>query len=89
MAEITKIDPNFNKDNFLRECEREIVPTVLEASLKSLNCIFVLLCFKPCYISLRADNTQGKGIVSVKPLNVAYYMSQQFISIAGSMVRST
>ena len=50
MAEITKIDPNFNKDKFLRECEREIVPTVLEVSLKFLNRIFVLLCFKPCCI---------------------------------------
>ena len=30
IAEITKIDPNFNKDKFLMECEREIIPTVLE-----------------------------------------------------------
>ena len=32
LAEITKIDPNFNKDKFLMECEREIIPTVLEVS---------------------------------------------------------
>lgn len=30
LAEIAKIDPNFNKDKFLLECEREIIPTVLE-----------------------------------------------------------
>ena len=30
LAEIAKIDPNFNKDRFLIECEREIIPTVLE-----------------------------------------------------------
>ena len=37
LAEVTKIDPNFNKDKFLIECEREIIPTVLEV------CKFVLL----------------------------------------------
>lgn len=30
IAEITKIDPSFNKDNFIKECEFEIIPTVLE-----------------------------------------------------------
>jgi len=34
IAEITKIDPNFNKDLFLKECEFEIIPTVLEAFLR-------------------------------------------------------
>ena len=42
IAEITKIDPNFNKDKFLMECEREIIPTVLEVfatfyDLRSFN----------------------------------------------------
>jgi import inner membrane translocase subunit TIM44 len=32
LAEITKIDPSFNKDNFLHECEYEIIPTVLQVS---------------------------------------------------------
>ena len=30
MAEITRIDPQFNKDRFLKECEFEIIPSVLE-----------------------------------------------------------
>ena len=30
MAEITRIDPQFNKDSFLKECEFEIIPSVLE-----------------------------------------------------------
>lgn len=34
LTEISKIDPNFNKDNFLKECEREIIPTVLEAFIQ-------------------------------------------------------
>jgi len=31
LSEITKIDPGFNKDKFVKECEFEIIPTVLEA----------------------------------------------------------
>ncbi|CAG0887515.1 unnamed protein product, partial [Cyprideis torosa] len=31
LTEIIKIDPSFDKDVFLRECEREIIPTILEA----------------------------------------------------------
>ena len=34
LTEIAKIDPNFNKENFLKECEFEIIPTVLEVSLQ-------------------------------------------------------
>ena len=30
LTEIAKIDPSFNKENFLKECEFEIIPTVLE-----------------------------------------------------------
>jgi len=34
IAEITKIDPQFNKENFIKECEFEIIPTVLEAYMR-------------------------------------------------------
>ncbi|XP_066932559.1 mitochondrial import inner membrane translocase subunit TIM44-like [Clytia hemisphaerica] len=34
LTEISKIDPSFNKENFLKECEFEIIPTVLEAFLR-------------------------------------------------------
>ena len=37
LAEITKIDPSFNKDNFLHECEYEIIPTVLQVSLLAIS----------------------------------------------------
>ena len=33
LAEITKIDPSFNKENFLHECEYEIIPTVLQVDI--------------------------------------------------------
>jgi hypothetical protein len=33
LSEITKIDPQFNKDKFLQECEFEIIPAVLEVNI--------------------------------------------------------
>lgn len=33
LSEITRIDPQFNKDKFLHECEFEIIPSVLEVGL--------------------------------------------------------
>ena len=34
LAEINKIDPNFDKEAFVKECQFEIIPTVLEAYLR-------------------------------------------------------
>ena len=34
LAEIHKIDPNFDKEAFVKECQFEIIPTVLEAYLR-------------------------------------------------------
>ena len=30
LTEIVKMDPTFDKDEFIKECEREIIPNVLE-----------------------------------------------------------
>ena len=38
LAEITKIDPSFNKDSFLHECEYEIIPTVLQVGASYKGC---------------------------------------------------
>ena len=34
LAEITKIDPQFNKDKFIHECEFDIIPSVLEVKMQ-------------------------------------------------------
>lgn len=34
LTEICKIDPDFNKENFVRMCEKEIIPNVLEAIIR-------------------------------------------------------
>ena len=34
LGEIHKIDPNFDKETFIKECQFEIIPTILEAYLQ-------------------------------------------------------
>lgn len=34
LAEIHKIDPSFNKEEFLKQCKYEIIPSVLEAYMQ-------------------------------------------------------
>ena len=34
LTEITKMDPNFCKEQFLKDCERDIIPNVLEAMIR-------------------------------------------------------
>lgn len=43
MAEISRIDPQFNKDSFLKECEFEIIPAVLEVHVRGCTEINYLL----------------------------------------------
>lgn len=30
LTEILKVDPSFDKDSFLKQCERDIIPNILE-----------------------------------------------------------
>lgn len=30
LTEIVKADPNFDKDSFLKQCEKDIIPNILE-----------------------------------------------------------
>ena len=68
MAEISRIDPQFNKDSFLKECEFEIIPSVLEVS-----CTEQRPCIGQLYKKmssgaqeLRECRTQGGGVFEVK-----------------------
>ncbi|XP_027055265.1 mitochondrial import inner membrane translocase subunit TIM44-like [Pocillopora damicornis] len=62
MAEITRIDPQFNKDSFLKECEFEIIPSVLEAFLKGDLEILKDWCHEPAYNVLAAQIEQTKQL---------------------------
>jgi len=62
IAEITKIDPRFNKDTFIKECEFEIIPTVLEAFLRGdVECLEDW-CHEGAYNVLAAQIKQNESI---------------------------
>lgn len=37
LTEILKVDPSFDKDSFLKQCERDIIPNILEVCLNADN----------------------------------------------------
>lgn len=41
LTEIVKADPTFDKDSFLKQCEKDIIPNILEVLL--LFCLLILL----------------------------------------------
>ncbi|XP_046864317.1 LOW QUALITY PROTEIN: mitochondrial import inner membrane translocase subunit TIM44-like [Xenia sp. Carnegie-2017] len=61
LAEITKIDPNFNKDKFLHECQYEIIPTVLQAYINGDMDLLQDWCHERTYSILAAQIEQNKA----------------------------
>lgn len=41
LTEIVKADPTFDKDSFLKQCEKDIIPNILEVILLLLSSILV------------------------------------------------
>ena len=37
LTEIVKADPTFDKDSFLKQCEKDIIPNILEVTLTILR----------------------------------------------------
>jgi len=66
LTEISKIDPSFNKENFLKECEFEIIPTVLEAFLRGDLDILQDWCHEGAFsiLSQNVKQTQQMGLVN-------------------------
>jgi import inner membrane translocase subunit TIM44 len=52
LAEIRKLDPNFDKETFIRECRYEIIPTVLEAFLQGKDDILKDWCHEAVRITI-------------------------------------
>lgn len=48
LTEILKVDPSFDKDSFLKLCERDIIPNILEVGLGCELCYFCCRIFKKC-----------------------------------------
>lgn len=43
LTEILKVDPSFDKDSFLKQCERDIIPNILEVTPISADITQVFL----------------------------------------------
>lgn len=49
LTEICKVEPNFNEKIFLRNCEIDIIPNILEAMIRGNLEILRDWCFESCY----------------------------------------
>ncbi len=47
LAEICKIDPSFTREDFMKQCQFEIIPTVLEAFLRGDSGALKDWCYEP------------------------------------------
>ncbi|CRK96766.1 CLUMA_CG009971, isoform A [Clunio marinus] len=73
LTEICKIDPNFNEKRFLRECENDIIPNILEAKVRGNLDILKDWCFESTY------NIIATPIQAAKKLG--YYLDSKVLDI--------
>jgi len=66
LAEISKIDPHFNKTQFIKECEFEIIPTVLEAYIRGDVDILQDWCHEGAFnvLSTQIKQYQSMGLIN-------------------------
>ncbi|XP_032593377.1 mitochondrial import inner membrane translocase subunit TIM44 isoform X2 [Drosophila grimshawi] len=60
MTELVKIDPNFDQKEFLHDCEKDIIPNVLEAIVRGDLEILKDWCFESTYNIIATPITQAK-----------------------------
>ncbi|XP_017964463.1 mitochondrial import inner membrane translocase subunit TIM44 isoform X1 [Drosophila navojoa] len=60
MTELVKIDPNFDQKQFLHDCEKDIIPNVLEAIVRGDLEILKDWCFESTYNIIATPITQAK-----------------------------
>ncbi|CAL8268746.1 unnamed protein product [Arctogadus glacialis] len=62
LTEILKIDPAFDKDSFLRQCERDIIPNILEAMIRGELEVLRDWCYEATYSQLAHPIQQAKAM---------------------------
>lgn len=62
LTEICKLDPNFDKSQFLNECERDIIPNILEAMIRGDLEILKDWCHEGPYNVLSTPIKQAKTL---------------------------
>ncbi|KAM4628701.1 mitochondrial import inner membrane translocase subunit TIM44 isoform 2-T2 [Polymixia lowei] len=62
LTEILKVDPSFDKDSFLRQCERDIIPNILEAMIQGELEVLKDWCYEATYSQLAHPIQQAKAM---------------------------
>lgn len=62
LTEILKVDPSFDKDAFLKQCERDIIPNILEAMIRGELEILKDWCYEATYSLLAHPIQQAKAM---------------------------
>uniref|UniRef100_A0A671TBM9 Mitochondrial import inner membrane translocase subunit TIM44 n=2 Tax=Sinocyclocheilus anshuiensis TaxID=1608454 RepID=A0A671TBM9_9TELE len=62
LTEILKVDPKFDKDSFLKQCERDIIPNILEAMIQGELEVLKDWCYEATYSRLAHPIQQAKAM---------------------------
>ena len=61
LSAICKIDANFTKEEFVKQCQFEIIPTVLEAYLSGNEHVLEDWCHEAVSVCMRRGEKRGEG----------------------------
>ena len=77
LTEICKMDPNFEKEHFLKECEQDIIPNILEALVRGDLEILEDWCFEAPFNVLATPLRQAQQmgyILQSKVLGIYFHI---------------
>lgn len=73
LTEVCKIDPNFDAKQFIRDCENDIIPNVLEAMVRGELDILKDWCFESTYNIIATPIAQAQKL--------GYYLDSKILDI--------
>ncbi|XP_075877186.1 mitochondrial import inner membrane translocase subunit TIM44-like [Nelusetta ayraudi] len=62
LTEIVKADPTFDKDSFLKQCEKDIIPNILEAMIRGELEVLKDWCYEATYSQLAHPIQQARAL---------------------------
>uniref|UniRef100_A0A4W5PH37 Mitochondrial import inner membrane translocase subunit TIM44 n=1 Tax=Hucho hucho TaxID=62062 RepID=A0A4W5PH37_9TELE len=62
LTEILKSDPSFDKDSFLKQCEKDIIPNILEAMIRGELEVLKDWCYEATYSQLAHPIQQARAL---------------------------
>uniref|UniRef100_A0A665UXI8 Mitochondrial import inner membrane translocase subunit TIM44 n=1 Tax=Echeneis naucrates TaxID=173247 RepID=A0A665UXI8_ECHNA len=62
LTEILKADPTFDKDSFLKQCEKDIIPNILEAMIRGELEVLKDWCYEATYSQLAHPIQQARAL---------------------------